>query len=314
MSFDYGSNDRDRDRDHSDRRGQGGYNNERDGGYSGGRTAVHDSYERDRENAREAGYDERGGYGEESQEDQRAGYGNDERFGENRNHSRAGDYCNDGRSNDDYISASHSRRNGREGGGDYERGGYGSGSNNDSNQSGEYQEMGYGRETRRENYNDNERQGYGGSGRRCKEQDEDRDTYSSDIRRKDDAPNNSASAAYNNNNSRDSHTGNLGLPGGVKSGSGAIDWQTVGTQVAVAGIQHFAKSYDKTSSINKEEQRKYDDADGVGGSQAKESAFAKKLGERKGETEKLGHETGDLKDKLVEGGLSFLKGAFGGRK
>ncbi|KAF8435588.1 hypothetical protein BGX38DRAFT_122139 [Terfezia claveryi] len=274
MSFDYGSNDRDRDRDHSDRRGQGGYNNERDGAYSGGRTAVHDSYERDRENAREAGYDERGGSGEESQGDQRGGHGNDERFEENRNHSRAaGGYGNDGRRNDDYISASHNRRNGREDGGDYERGGYGSGSNNDSYQSGEYQEIGYGRETRRENYSDNERQGYGSSGRRCKEQHEDRDTYSSGTRRNDDAPNNSASAAYHNNNSRASHTGSLGVPGGANSGSGAIDWQT-----------------------------------------AKESAFAKKLGERKGETEKLGHETGDLKDKLVEGGLGFLKGAFGGRK
>ncbi|KAF8415641.1 hypothetical protein BGX38DRAFT_1147698 [Terfezia claveryi] len=290
MSFDYGSNDRDRDRDHSDRRGQGGYNNERDGAYSGGRTAVHDSRSK-------------------------RGHGNDERFEENRNHSRAaGGYGNDGRRNDDYISASHNRRNGREDGGDYERGGYGSGSNNDSYQSGEYQEIGYGRETRRENYSDNERQGYGSSGRRCKEQHEDRDTYSSGTRRNDDAPNNSASAAYHNNNSRASHTGSLGVPGGANSGSGAIDWQTVGTQVAVAGIQHFAKSYDKSSNINNEEQRKYDDADGVGGSQAKESAFAKKLGERKGETEKLGHETGDLKDKLVEGGLGFLKGAFGGRK
>jgi len=284
MSFDYASNDRDRDRGHSDRRGQGGYNNERDGGYSGGRTAVHDSYERDRENAREAGYGERGGSGEESQGDRRGGNGG---------------YDNDDRRNDDYTSSSHNRQNG----GDYGHGGYAPGSHYGSNKSGEYQEEGYASDkTRRENDSHSERQSYGDSGRRHQEQDEGRGTYSSGTRRNDDASNNSASAAYQNNHSRDSNTGSVGLSGGAKSGSGAIDWQTVGTQVAVAGIQHFAKSYDKSSSINKEEQRKYDEADGVGGSQAKESAFAKKLGERKGETEKLGHETGDLKDKLVEGG------------
>lgn len=312
MSFDYGSNDRDRDRDHSDRRGQGGYNNERDGGYSGGRTAVHDSYERDRENAREAGHDERGlgGYGEESRGDRKGGYGgsynNDGHSGEYQSHSR-GDYGNNDRRNDDYTSSSHNRRKETGDGDDYGRGGYGSGSNydNNRNQSGGYQEESYGSDkTRQEGYGHNERQSYGDSGRQYQEQGERKDTYSGGTRRSDDASNNPASAAYHNNNSRDSQTGSVGLSGGAKTSSGAIDWQAVGTQVAVAGIQHFAKSYDKSSDINKQEQRKYDEADGVGGSQAKESAFAKKLGERKGEGAKLGNETGDFKDKLVEGGNS----------
>ncbi|KAF8421359.1 hypothetical protein EV426DRAFT_608856 [Tirmania nivea] len=311
MSFDYGSNDRDRDRDHSDRRGQGGHNNERDGGYSGGRTAVHDSYERDRENAREAGYDESGSSGVQSHGDSRrvysGTYGDDERSGECRS-----DYGNDNRRNDEYASSPHNLRNEREG--DYGRGGNGSRSTYDSSHSRDYQQSYSGDKTSQGDYSNNARQGYGDSGHRHQEQDEGRDTYTSGTRRSDDASNNSASAAYHDNNSRDSHTGSVGLSGGAKSGSGAIDWQVVGTQVAVAGIQHFAKSYDKSSAINKEEQRIYDEADGAGGSQAKESAFAKKLGERMGETEKSGHETTDLKDKLVEGGLGFLKGAFGGRK
>jgi len=296
MSFDYGSSDRDRDRDHSDRRG---HNNEREGGYSGGRTAVHDSYERDRENAREAGYAEREGSGEESRGGQGGSYGgsygNDERPGAyNKVDHACGGYGDNERRNDDDNSSSHNRRSEREDGST--RGGDGSGSSHNNNLLGGYQSEGYsGDKTRLGNYSHSERQGYGDSDRRHQGQGEGTDnSVASDTRRNE-------GVAYYKNSSRGSHGGSAGLSG-ANSGLGATDRQAVGTQAAVAGIQHFAKSYDKSSSINKEEQHKYDEADDGGGSQAKESAFAKKLGERKGETEKPEHGTGDLRDKLVEGG------------